>query len=251
MTPNHQFERKLESLALDLFEPIPSQTTRADKRALLAIQRAIRNLVGEYVYLEIGSYIGGSIQTHLLDPKCRLIYSIDNRPYSQPDERGIEQIYPENSTQNMLDRLKTVAPDQLQKLICFESRAQDIDRLLISEPPHICFIDGEHTDNAVVQDFEFCLSVADPNGMIVFHDADLIYKGIKTITDRLTSNRIRFRGAKLSGSVYIIGLGSCRVWSDDRVKRLVQHAGLYFFKSHLKKSYMRCRYRRRAHNASG
>ena len=242
----HDFGSKIDSLDISLFEMIQSQTAVADKKTLLAVQRATRNGFGQYVYLEIGSHIGGSIQPHLLDPDCQLIYSIDNRPYSQPDERGIEQIYTENSTEKMLEHLRAVAPDNLHKIVCFESRAQDIDTQLISRRPHICFIDGEHTDKAVVPDFEFCLSVADPDGVIVFHDSDLVSQGIRSIIDELRRKEIAFKGVKLGGSVYLIGLGSSAVIHDAEIKRLMRHAGFYFLKSRLRLSYKRYRNRRRA-----
>src|SRR4051812_12044666 len=92
-----QFEDRIAELDLSLFDVIPSQSTSDDKGSLLALQLAVRDAVGEYTYLEIGSYLGGSIQPHLLDPECRKIYSIDKRPRSQPDERGIDYIYENNS----------------------------------------------------------------------------------------------------------------------------------------------------------
>jgi hypothetical protein len=100
-----QFEEKLNRLDLALFEKISSQTTEDDKRSLLAIQNATREIYPNYNYLEIGSHLGGSIQPHLVDEKCAKIYSIDKRPLVQPDERGVNYGYPENSTQRMLDLL--------------------------------------------------------------------------------------------------------------------------------------------------
>ena len=82
------FEDRLAGLDISLFSQIPSQTTDADKRSLLAAQVTTRDSPDGYVYLEIGSHLGGSIQPHLLDPKCNKIYSIDKRPSVQPNERG-------------------------------------------------------------------------------------------------------------------------------------------------------------------
>ena len=69
------------------FNKIESQSTKGDKRALLAIQRTTRNRFSTYTYLDIGSHLGGPIQPHLLDPRCETIYSIDTRPESHPDDR--------------------------------------------------------------------------------------------------------------------------------------------------------------------
>src|ERR1700680_2558613 len=94
-----RFDGRIEGLAITLFSQIPSQTTDADKRSLLAAQVCTRECIDRYVYLDIGSHFGGSIHQHLLDPKCRKIYSIDKRPETQPDERGPLYEYPGNSTE--------------------------------------------------------------------------------------------------------------------------------------------------------
>ncbi len=78
---------RIESLDVSLFDAVPSQSTIGDRQAWLAVQRSLRQQ-SEYVYLEIGSHLGGSIQQHLVDPRCRKIVSIDRRPLSQPDDRG-------------------------------------------------------------------------------------------------------------------------------------------------------------------
>src|ERR1044072_3278451 len=95
------FEQLISSLDLRRFEKIESQSTDNYKRSLLACQRAPRQLVPDYNYLEIGSYLGGSIQPHLLDEKCARIISIDKRPEKQPDERGANYTYLNNSTARM------------------------------------------------------------------------------------------------------------------------------------------------------
>ena len=55
----------IDALDLRVFDRVPSQTTADDRRSLLAVQRAVARHFGEYCYLEIGSHLGGSIQTHL------------------------------------------------------------------------------------------------------------------------------------------------------------------------------------------
>lgn len=80
-------DERIRSRDIGLFAAIPSQTTDDDKRALLLLQDCVRDH-GEYVYLEIGSHLGGTIQPYVVDPVCKLVYSIDKRPDFQPDERG-------------------------------------------------------------------------------------------------------------------------------------------------------------------
>jgi predicted O-methyltransferase YrrM len=171
------FDQALEELDLSLFEKITSQSTEADKRSLLAVQSAVRDLAPDYKYLEIGSYLGGSIQPHLLDPECKRIYSVDKRPSSQPDERGIKYVYENNSTARMLEMLRDVSAD-LDKIVTIDGDSRTLDPLKIPDKIQLCFIDGEHTDAAVLSDFTFCLNVLDTSGAIVFHDAQITYNGI-------------------------------------------------------------------------
>jgi hypothetical protein len=80
MEMGFDFESSIASLDISLFAAISSQTSSNDKRSLLAVQKAVCAINDGYTYLEIGSYIGGSIQPHLLDDRCQQIFSIDKRP---------------------------------------------------------------------------------------------------------------------------------------------------------------------------
>ena len=60
---------------------------------------------GNYKYLEIGSYLGGSLTPFLMDPACQLVLSIDDRGRVLPDERAINYDYTAVTTQSMLDNL--------------------------------------------------------------------------------------------------------------------------------------------------
>ncbi len=149
---------------LSVFSTIESQSSEEDKKSFLACQAAVREIKGEYAYLEIGSYLGGSIQPHLLDTKCRTIISIDKRPKTQPDERGFDWTYLENSTDRMIDNLKRVAPEYVEKIKTIDGSTEEIDPSTIEGPIDLCLIDGEHTDAAMRRDFEFCLSVLNERG---------------------------------------------------------------------------------------
>ena len=143
------FESRIAALDIGLFDLIETQSNAKDRRSWLAVQRAVRDARPSFVYLEIGSYLGGSLQQYLQDPKCRRIYSIDNRTLDDR-HRG-------NSEQVMLDNLRTVAPEEMHKLVCFGTDARCLPDAGIAEPPDICFIDGKHTHEAVLSDFAFCL----------------------------------------------------------------------------------------------
>lgn len=201
------FEQLLSDLDLKLFEKIPSQSTDEDKQSFLAIQLAVRELFDGYKYLEIGSYLGGSIQPHLLDEKCAKIYSIDKRPPQQPDERGIDYVYQNNSTARMLEHLKKVAEDKLYKLETIDGDTRQMQSYRIEEKIQFCFIDGEHTDEAVVSDFNFCLDVLDENGIIAFHDAQITYNGIAECVRSLEESGRKFRAYSLPHIVFVIEVG--------------------------------------------
>src|SRR5262245_61527637 len=183
----------IDGLDLRLFEKIESQTSDQDKRSLLACQHAARELVPQYVYLEIGSHLGGSIQPHLLDDRCRKIYSIDKRPPKLPDDRGPDLFYENNRTAVMLENLAMVSMDGLSKLECFDGEVGDITTGMIGEKPDLCFIDGEHTDRAVRRDFDFCLEVIGTRGGIIFHDAEIIYNALFRILEFLNAEGRAFR----------------------------------------------------------
>jgi len=183
---------RVAALDLELFSAIKSQSSPADRRSWLAIQRAIRR--SGYVYLEIGSYLGGSLQQHLVDPQCRQLYSIDDRPLSSPDARGQAITY-RGATEDMFRNLRQLAP--LDRLVTFESDARAVDRARITKAPTFCFIDGEHTIDAVKSDFAFCLEICDPNAVIAIHDAPLMITGLRAIVAGLRRSRIPFATRKV------------------------------------------------------
>lgn len=74
---------RINKLDLSLYNSILSSTSTGCKRSLLAVQRVTAKKHKKYAYLEIGSHLGGTIQPHLVDDRCRRIYSIDPRPKTQ------------------------------------------------------------------------------------------------------------------------------------------------------------------------
>jgi hypothetical protein len=225
----NNFDRALEDLDLNLFEKITSQSTEADKRSLLAVQLAVREFRPDYTYLEIGSYLGGSIQPHLLDDRCRRIYSIDKRPAVQPDERGIDYVYRNNSTARMLDGLRQVSAD-LDKIVTIDGETRDLDPGGVKDRVQLCFIDGEHTDGAVLTDFKFCLGVLDAGGAIVFHDAQITYNGIADCIRLLEDNSYDFHAYSLPNIVFVVEIGDFPLHKSAKIlERLVDNHQSYLF----------------------
>ena len=221
------YSNRIQSLDLNLFDAILSETNGEEKRSLLLLQRSVRES-GKYVYLEIGSHLGGTIQPHYIDPECKLIYSIDKRPLVQPDGRGCDYKYSENSTTRMLDNLHKAFPSMTKQLVTFDVDAANVDTSLIKEKPVLCFIDGQHTDDAVFSDFEFCLKVCQPDAIIAFHDAWIVVRGLQRIKKTLIGNSIRFEPIMLGGSIYAILLNDAAEAYADKLKPYAQSEADYF-----------------------
>jgi len=224
------FEQLITGLDLGLFEKIPSQSSDNDKRSLLACQLAARTLAPDYNYLEIGSYLGGSIQPHLLDEKCAHIYSIDKRPEKQPDERGAEYKYLNNSTARMMEKLREVAPEKLGKITTIDGDTRSLDPEKIAEKMQLCFIDGEHTDEAAFSDFKFCLEVLDTNGAIIFHDAAITYNGLDSCVKYLQDNGISYRAYNLPDIVFAVEIGDFPLHQNPAVMDMLlnNHVGYIY-----------------------
>ncbi len=225
------FDQAIADLDLKLFEKINSQSSDQDKRSLLACQLATRELRPDFNYLEIGSYLGGSIQPYLPDDRCKRIYSIDKRPKSQPDERRIEYVYLNNSTVRMLENLRAVAPDKMDKIVAIDSDTRTIDQSMIPDSIHLAFIDGEHTNDSVMSDFMFCLEVLDPNGgAVMFHDAQITYNGLADCVKYLQQNGTDFRAYILPHIVFVIEIGIFPLHKNARIAEMLvnNHEGYLF-----------------------
>jgi predicted O-methyltransferase YrrM len=223
-------EQAIGDLDLKLFAKIESQSTDNDKRSLLACQLATRELAPGYNYLEIGSYLGGSIQPHLLDEKCARIFSIDMRPEKQPDERGANYTYLNNSTARMMEKLREVNADGLAKITTIDGDTRSLDPQQIDEKIQLCFIDGEHTDEAAFADFKFCLRTLGENGAIVFHDAAVTYNGLVDCVHHLKDQKINFRAYNLPDIVFVIEVGDFPLHRNAKIMEMLlnNHTGYLY-----------------------
>jgi hypothetical protein len=220
MLPLDEMNRRLDALDPALLAAVPTQSHEADRRSWLAVQRVARRREGGYAYLEIGSHLGGSLQQHVIDPRCVRIFSIDKRPTEQPDDRGSVYRYDGNTTARMLDNLRALSAEGTKKVVCIDSDARDIDPARIDRRPDFCFIDGEHTAPAVQSDFEFCLRVAAPDAAICFHDDSVVYPALGRILDSLRAREIPHRALKLGAETFGIFLRGCAAPDDPVVREL-------------------------------
>jgi len=158
--------------------PIESQSSDRDKEFLLSAKRLIGDIAPGYDYLEIGSFLGGSLAPFLGDPACASILSIDERGKTLPDERGALFDYAGITTQSMLDRLHQ-AGLATTKLTTHDG---PIDTMPLPDRRFdLAFIDGEHTDQACFRDFLWALPMMKASSAVLFHDSSLIYKAIRLI----------------------------------------------------------------------
>ena len=229
MNPDDPFAARLAAADLSLFASVPTQSTTGDRRSWLALQAAVRGREGGYVYLEIGSHLGGSIQQHIVDPRCRRVFSIDKRPLVQPDDNRGACHYEGNSTARMLENLRALAPDALTRVVTFDAETRGLDPAVIAEAPDYCFIDGEHTQEAVLADFAFCRRVSKPDAAIGFHDDFIVYPALRRIVRQLQAEGVGFVARKLDGGTFVILLGDGPATRDRGVLALGQD-GLAFLR---------------------
>jgi Methyltransferase domain len=178
------------SLDLTVYRWIESQTSQEDRLALLSIQEVLCASLGSYTYLEVGSHLGGSLQPHVCNERCKEIFSIDPRPLEQPDERWATAYrYEGNSTRRMFDHLGLIPDANLGKVKTFEACSWQLQPADIPGCVDYAFIDGEHTNTAVLRDFEAVRRFLSPHAIVAFHDSLIVPVAIRKIRARLREDR--------------------------------------------------------------
>lgn len=216
---------RIEALDLTLFDGIPSLSSPEDRRALLAVQRTTARKHSQYTYLEIGSYLGGSLQTHVVDPRCTRIYSIDPRLNCQPDDRkpGLEISYDNNSIRRMMDLLRGLDHGDPGKVECLAEDARNIPPARIAHAPQLAFIDGVHTQAAVFSDFQFCAKVLSKDGAVLFHDCSIVLPAILEILGDLRREGRTCLPLKFEDEVFGIFFDPELVRSDPWLASLLEN----------------------------
>jgi hypothetical protein len=113
----------------------------------------------------------------------------------------------------MLDNLRSIDPDAIGKVQCFEADVRDVDVADIKIRPTIAFIDGEHTRKATNSDFDFCSRVVATDGVVMFHDFWIIYKAVFDALRRLGQRD--YLAFLIEGNVFGIFLDPALVRNDD------------------------------------
>ncbi len=216
-------EERIEALDVSLFSPIEAQTNDWDRRALLALHATVATTLESFRYLEIGSYKGGSLQVLIQDPRCAHVMSIDPRPTDPPDNRGGSWRYEDNRLETMLSLLRTLPAANLDKLTTFEAGTESLRPSELPEKPDLCFIDGEHTDEAALRDARFCAEALAGAGIISFHDCQLVRDGIGAFLREAwsgLSGAAMFAVGPVTG-VFAVELGGRQMLSQPVVRRAV------------------------------
>jgi Methyltransferase domain len=209
MNQEYSFEAALRSLDDRLFGYIPSETSAGDRLSLLALYNACHDWYGDFSYLEIGSHLGGSLQVLLAHRRCTAITSIDPRPPTVMDAARDPIPYPENSTDRMLKYLELVPGGDLSKLRTIESSTENVSLDAILDVPRLCFIDGEHTVNAALRDARFCRSAIRDEGVIVFHDRELVRPAIDAFLAEVEA--VSHESYPLPSAMWVVSLGDARL----------------------------------------
>ena len=76
----------------------------------------------------------------------------------------------------------------------------------------------------------FCLKIGHPDLIIVFHDSNIIYRGIFQIFSYLRENNYIYKKLKMQGSIYIILLNNAIDLYYDSFSSLYENGTKYFLK---------------------
>ena len=124
----------------------------------------------------------------------------------------------------MLEMLKGVDPDRIQKISTIDGDSSTVDPKSLSGDMDLCFIDGEHTDRAVFSDFKFCLMALGHDGCIAFHDAQITYNGIANCVKFLEETGRAFRAYPLPTFVFVIEIGDFPIHKNEAIfDRIASH----------------------------
>lgn len=170
----------IDALDVELFRFVQIQATASDARSLLGLHAAVAAGRETFAYLEIGSYRGGSLQVLIRDPRCHCLMSIDPRTDETPDETRGAYTYEDNTTARMVELLAAIPDADMSKLRTFDTTTAAMKVEDLPCRPDCCFIDGEHSDEAVLCDARFCLEAIDGAGIIAFHDYGIVRPAIRS-----------------------------------------------------------------------
>lgn len=208
----------IETLDIAVFQ-VETHSTLDDRASFLRVQALARSVFGRYIYLEVGSHVGGSLFPHLIDPACEAAVSVDPRPATLPDERAELIPYPENSTARMIAILsERLPPSAMAKLTTIESDVSDVHPEAVEPKATLTFIDGVHTNTSCFSDFVGVLQLMKPDCIVCFHDANLIADAIINAERFLDHLGVAHEMVILPDTVAVMGLGKLASAVQDQLQ---------------------------------
>ena len=171
--------------------PIASQTSESDRRFIVAMLDLVKASKQRFSYIEVGSFLGGTLAPFLMDDMCEHVLSADERERQQPDERGARYDYHGITSQTMIDNLKKHGLST-DKLAIHDG---SIETLQTHRRYDLAFIDAEHTDYAVFRDYLYVMDHMKGDSVVMFHDSSLVSKGIQNILTLTKKNSLKPGGS--------------------------------------------------------
>jgi len=209
---------RINALDGELFAQIDPPTAW-DRRSLLALHAAVAKHQSSFGYLEIGSFLGGSLQVLVRDPRCACAISIDPRTGVTPDDERGTCSYDDNTTERMVSALAGLPGAAMEKLVTFEASTDALSIASLPQPLDFCFIDGEHTNEAALRDARFCAEALAGRGVIAFHDYQIVGGAIRAFL-RETWPDVSLAIA-FTGRVFAIELGDAGVLTSPVIERAI------------------------------
>lgn len=177
--------------------PIATQTSNADKAYLLQAIGLFENHSMPFNYIEIGSFLGGSLAPFIKCNSCQKIASIDVRGMQIADERGASYDYSGVTSDTMKENLRSHGLDTSKLEIhdgCIDTFRPD------GVAYDLAFIDGEHTDVACIRDFIWTYKHMKRDSLMMFHDSTIIHNALDIILKLMQAEREDFSLLKCKGS---------------------------------------------------
>ncbi|MEN9537169.1 MAG: hypothetical protein RLZZ178_1166 [Verrucomicrobiota bacterium] len=199
--------------------PIATQTSNADKMYLLRAIDLFENHSKQFNYIEIGSFLGGSLAPFIKCNSCVKLTSIDLRGMQIADERGAKYDYSGVTVETMKENLRSHGLDTSK----LETHDGNIDTFRPDGVAYdLAFIDGEHTDVACIRDFIWTYKYMKRDSLIMFHDSTIVHNALDIILRLMQAERDDFSLLKCKGSE-ITGLFLGRLASPEITRCFGEH----------------------------
>ena len=128
-------------------------------------------------------------------------------------------MYEGNTVARMLEQLAKLPDVDMGKLSTFDAGTDALSASALPVRPDFAFVDGEHTDEAVLRDAHFCAEALRGRGVIAFHDYPIVADGISEFV-RAAWTEISFALA-FTGRVFAVELGGAGILRSPVIDRAV------------------------------